>query len=89
MGFCIIFWWWYTLIPLQNFDIQIRHNVYADLEGEANLLRLFAVDGQSLRIAIEPFYKLDQLVQYLAWYYALNGINILLLIVRILKLMDF
>lgn len=33
--------------------------------------------------------ELDRLVELLAWYYALNGINILLLILRLLKLMDF
>ena len=43
------------------------------------------------RQSLEPHAgpPLQTLVHRLSWYYAINGVNILLLIARILKLMDF
>ena len=43
------------------------------------------------RQSVEPRASslLQTLVHRLSWYYAINGVNILLLIARILKLMDF
>ena len=42
-----------------------------------------------LYIELDVFVVVQYLVNKLAWYYALNGINILLLIGRVLKRMDF
>ena len=62
--------------------------MYADLQAEAAFLRL-SNNGIYLLQLQAAFAKLQYLVNKLAWYYALNGINILLLIGRVLKRMDF
>lgn len=62
--------------------------MYADLQAEAAFLRLNQ-NGVFLLQLQAAFAKLQYLVNKLAWYYALNGINILLLIGRVLKRMDF
>ena len=62
--------------------------MYSDLQAEAAFLRLNH-NGVYLLQLQAAFAKLQYLVNKLAWYYALNGINILLLIGRVLKRMDF
>ena len=62
--------------------------MYADLQAEAAFLKLNG-NGTYLLQLQAAFAKLQYLVNKLAWYYALNGINILLLIGRVLKRMDF
>lgn len=65
-----------------------RYDVYSDLQAEAAFLRLND-NGVYLLQLQAAFANLQYLVNKLAWYYALNGINILLLIGRVLKRMDF
>jgi hypothetical protein len=55
--------------------------VYANLQPQAYFLQL-ANDGAGLTSAWEAFRALEQAVGVLNWYYALNGISILLLIAR-------
>jgi hypothetical protein len=43
----------------------------------------------ALSAAVEDLDRLASAIDLLAWYFALNGINILLLILRLLKRMDF
>ena len=83
-----IVWWTFVLRDVPAFDIDIRYNVYADLNAQARILRLNG-DGSELSSAFSAFADLQNLVQTLSWYYALNGINILLVIARILNLMHF
>jgi hypothetical protein len=83
-----IVWWTFVLKHVPAFDINIRYNVYKDLNDQARILQLNG-DGSELNEAFKAFSSLQSLVQTLSWYYALNGINILLVIARILNLMHF
>lgn len=83
-----IVWWTFVLKHVRAFDINIRYDVYSDLNAQARILDLNG-DGSELRNAYSAFSNLQFLVQTLSWYYALNGINILLVIARILNLMHF
>jgi hypothetical protein len=83
-----IVWWTFVLRHVIDFDIDIRYNVYSDLNAKANILRLDHNADQLVQ-GYQAFSNLQFLVQTLSWYYALNGINILLIIARILNLMHF
>ena len=83
-----IVWWTFVLKHVPAFDINIRYDVYKDLNAQARILDLNG-DASELRAAYSAFSDLQFLVQTLSWYYALNGINILLVIARILNLMHF
>lgn len=85
---CCILWWIYVADYANQYDISLRFDVYASLTPDANYLALNA-NGQNLEAAWDAFSSMDDLINILNWYYALNGINILLLIARVLKLMDF
>ncbi|DBB14252.1 TPA: hypothetical protein ACH3X3_001198 [Trebouxia sp. C0006] len=85
---CVIVWWDFALRDALPFDIDLRYDVYANLEAEAAFLKLNDSGVHLLQLQA-AFAKLQYLVNKLAWYYALNGINILLLIGRVLKRMDF
>ncbi|GIL76287.1 hypothetical protein Vretimale_5865 [Volvox reticuliferus] len=85
---CMIIWWVFRQKYAKTFDIDIRYDVYDSLTPQANYLALSA-NGANLINANAAFSDLRELVDMLNWYFALNGINILLLIARVLKLMDF
>jgi hypothetical protein len=55
--------------------------VYASLQPKAHFLQLLD-DGAGLTAAWEAFKALEAAIGVLNWYYALNGISILLLIAR-------
>ncbi|KAA6428169.1 MAG: hypothetical protein FRX49_01765, partial [Trebouxia sp. A1-2] len=96
---CVIVWWDFALRDALPFDIDLRYDVYANLEAEAAflklndngvyLLQLQAAFAKLQVVDLNGFVVVQYLVNKLAWYYALNGINILLLIGRVLKRMDF
>jgi hypothetical protein len=83
-----VVWWTFVLRHAKDFDIEIRYNVYKDLSAKADILHLNG-NADELRNGYHAFSNLQFLVQTLSWYYALNGINILLVIARILNLMHF
>jgi len=85
---CMIMWWIIVTKYAKTFDIQLRYDVYANLEPDANFLAL-ANAGKGMNDSWSAFSDLRDLIDMLNWYFALNGINILLLIARVLKLMDF
>ncbi|GLC33126.1 hypothetical protein PLESTB_000367500 [Pleodorina starrii] len=85
---CIIIWWVFKQQYAKTFNILIRYDVYQRLSPDANFLAL-QDSGANLVAANAAFSDLRELVDMLNWYFALNGINILLLIARVLKLMDF
>lgn len=84
----IIVWWTFVLRHIPAFDINIRYDVYNDLNAQAHILQ-FRGAGEGLHSAVAAFSDLQFLVSTLSWYYAINGINILLVIARILSLMHF
>lgn len=55
--------------------------MYQDLQPQAYFLKLNA-NGAELSNAWDAFYNLDDAIVLLNSYYALNGINIILLIAR-------
>jgi hypothetical protein len=55
--------------------------VYTSLQPQAYFLQL-ANNGSGLKSAWEAFRALEEAIGVLNWYYALNGISILLLIAR-------
>lgn len=68
--------------------VSCRYDVYDSLNPPAGYLKLHD-QGSDLHALHKDFKGMQDLVDMLAWYYALNGINILLLIARLLKKMDF
>lgn len=74
---------------LQNyantFNIDIRYDVYNDLNAAANYLALSPTSGMDGLWS--AYNSMVAGVDMLNWYFALNGINILLLIARILRMM--
>uniref|UniRef100_A0A061RIA9 Polycystin cation channel family n=1 Tax=Tetraselmis sp. GSL018 TaxID=582737 RepID=A0A061RIA9_9CHLO len=87
-------WWIFVLRQASKFDIDLRYDVYESLTAPAAMLRLAGdgvevPKGEGLRDVQASFAELQGIVDTLAWYYAINGINILFLIARVLKLMDF
>mmetsp|Transcript_27128 Transcript_27128/g.48350 ORF Transcript_27128/g.48350 Transcript_27128/m.48350 type:complete len:1606 (-) Transcript_27128:382-5199(-) len=85
-------WWIFVLTKANQFDIELRYDVYDSLRTPANMLKLAGEEGQAgagFTAVQAAFGELQAIVDSLAWYYAINGINILFLIARVLKLMDF
>eukprot|EP00873_Tetraselmis_striata_P015466 jgi/Tetstr1/435730/TSEL_024629.t1 len=85
-------WWIFVLTKATQFDIELRYDVYDSLRTPANMLKLAGegeLAGAGFTAVQAAFGDLQAIVDSLAWYYAINGINILFLIARVLKLMDF
>ncbi|KAF5834587.1 hypothetical protein DUNSADRAFT_8712 [Dunaliella salina] len=85
---CISIWWHFVVAHQRNFDLELRHNVYETLAPQANYLAL-RDDGTKMVNLWEDFKGLIGVIETLDLYFMLGGINILLLMVRMLKLMDF
>ena len=90
----VCMWWIFVLNQASTFDILLRYDVYEDLEAPAGMLRLAGNQtegtlGNGLRDVQFAFAELQRIVDSLILYYSINGINVLLLIARCLKLMDF
>jgi hypothetical protein len=68
-----------------KFNMDIRYEVYNDLNAQANYLALSPLSGMDALWS--AYSSMIASVNMLNWYFALNGINILLLIARILRLM--
>uniref|UniRef100_A0A6S8IGD5 Polycystin cation channel PKD1/PKD2 domain-containing protein n=1 Tax=Dunaliella tertiolecta TaxID=3047 RepID=A0A6S8IGD5_DUNTE len=85
---CISIWWHFVVGHQRTFDLELRHNVYETLVPQANYLALSG-DGSNMVDLWADFTGLIDVIETLDLYFALGGINILLLMVRMLKLMDF
>lgn len=84
---CMVLWWVYVKNYANKFNMDIRYEVYNDLNAQANYLALSPISGMDALWS--AYNSMIASVNMLNWYFALNGINILLLIARILRLMDF
>lgn len=82
-------WWAFAHKATRRFGMSSRFQVYRDIRAEAFLTQLGDGDGTELAHAAAQFEALDELVMLLSWYFALNGINILVMIARLLHLMHF
>ncbi|MEW5311378.1 MAG: hypothetical protein WDW38_003099 [Sanguina aurantia] len=85
---CMIMWWVWVRSYAKAFDISIRYDVYLELTPTANFLAL-SHSGDGMSAANNHTQQLRELVDLLNLYFVLNGINILLLIARVLMRMDF
>ena len=65
--------------------MDIRYDVYNNLQAQAYYLAL--AEGNGMDAFWSSMNQMIAATNMLNWYFALNGINILLLIARILKLM--
>jgi len=89
-GICM--WWIFVLRQASTFDIGLRYEVYDSLTTPAAMLRLAGngeYRGQGMREVQAAFAELQRTVDSLVWYYSISGVNIILLIARLLKQMDF
>ena len=85
---CVALWWCFVRYHAGAWSMQLQYSVSADLQPSANFLRLAGAGG-GLRSAWASLRGLEAAVALVAWYYALSGINILLLLARLLRRMDF
>lgn len=85
---CTALWWCFVAYHSRAWSMDLQYGVYADLQPRANFLHL-AAGGAGLRRAWSALRNLEAAVTVVSWYYALSGINILLLLARLLRRMDF
>lgn len=81
-------WWIFAFKATRRFGMSSRFDVYRDLRAEAFITQL-SDGGVELMRAAEQMERLDELAMLLSWYFALNGVNILVMIARVLHLMHF
>ena len=85
MGY--ITWWTYAFLA-EDFRCKINYNIYADLEAEARIYKI-AGNGEDLDSLANMYGAVSELTERLAFYYAIAGVNIMLYLLRVLKLMHF
>jgi hypothetical protein len=89
MAATMTLWWIFVVKASYHFSLSRLLFVYADTRADAFINKLRDPSGHDLKQAAQEFENLDELIMLLTWYYALNGINILVMIVRALHLMHF
>lgn len=85
MGY--ITWWTYAFLA-EDFRCKINYDIYADLEAEARIMKING-NGQGLDSLASMYSSISELTERLAFYYAIAGVNIMLYLLRVLKLMHF
>ena len=83
----VIMWFTFAFSLAASFSPDIHYDIYKNLEASAFVTNL-RVPNQMAEMG-SMFLEMKQLVEYLQTYMTLSGINIILLLGRILKLMDF
>jgi hypothetical protein len=89
MVITLTMWWAFVITATVRFDMSSRFNVYKDPRADAFIGQLSDISGSEIKRAARQFERVDELVMTLTWYYALNGINILIMIARVMHLMHF
>lgn len=80
-------WWTYAAMA-SAFDVELRYDVYRDLDAPARMLRLDGT-GKKLDNLVKMYADMNSLSTTIAFYYAVSGLNIILYLLRVLKLMHF
>lgn len=80
--------WWTFTRRAANFPMDLRFPVYADLTADVFPMEL-ADGGAGMVAAARAFERVDEAVTLVSWYFALNGVHVLVLVVRLLHLMHF
>ena len=83
----IVMWLMYGLNLAAKFAPEIHYDIYKNLEASAFITNL-KVPNQMVEMG-SMFLEMKRLVEYLQLYMTLSGLNIMLILGRILKLMDF
>ena len=82
-----VMWITFSRIGCPRFDPAIHYKIYKNIDASAFQTRLF--ENHEFADLGNMFTDMYALVTFLQSYMALSGINIILLMLRILKLMDF
>jgi hypothetical protein len=87
----ITLWWIIVLQHTTVFSPSLRFNVYYNVEAPANIMRLEPDPyvGANLDALGGMFLEVETIANLMQTYISLSGINIVLCLLRILKLMDF
>lgn len=80
--------WWTFTHRAANFTMDLRFPVYTDMTADVFPMEL-ADGGSGLVAAARAFERVDETVTLVSWYFALNGVHVLVLVVRLLHLMHF
>lgn len=85
---CAILWIQEYVQHSAKFKVLTRYDVYVALNRPA---RLFGLNngGSDFDEAMSKFYELQQIIQFRSLYMALNGVSLLLIMLRLLKVMHF
>eukprot|EP00271_Cylindrocystis_brebissonii_P012760 TRINITY_DN31_c0_g1_i5.p1 TRINITY_DN31_c0_g1~~TRINITY_DN31_c0_g1_i5.p1 ORF type:complete len:1582 (+),score=269.36 TRINITY_DN31_c0_g1_i5:725-5470(+) len=86
----IILWALFIVNMANPFDINSRYEVY-DIVSWIRPGQYWNIvkPGSGFKDAIKAFSAVEAMINFRALYFALQGINVLLMVLRILKLMDF
>lgn len=84
---CLVLWWTFVF-TCTSFTMEMVHRVYEDVDADVFPAAL-ANDGEGLKNAVKSFERVEEYIVMLSWYFALNGIAILIHIARLLHLMHF
>eukprot|EP00241_Pyramimonas_parkeae_P014849 CAMPEP_0114310634 /NCGR_PEP_ID=MMETSP0059-20121206/19361_1 /TAXON_ID=36894 /ORGANISM="Pyramimonas parkeae, Strain CCMP726" /LENGTH=1600 /DNA_ID=CAMNT_0001434685 /DNA_START=69 /DNA_END=4871 /DNA_ORIENTATION=+ len=88
VGASNIIQWIDIVVVSSGMEIQDRFDVYEDLQGEANWLKL-ANDGHDECDAARQFHEITTLRLRWDYYMFFNAVNLTLMVVRVLNIMDF
>jgi hypothetical protein len=87
--FCTVFWMWFAAyIPMvQDFKPQLRYNVYQDYFSGANYVNNIRFTEYDKLVTM--FTTAQDITDLMKLHMQLNGICLLMVLFRILKLLDF
>ncbi|CAI5989980.1 unnamed protein product [Closterium sp. NIES-65] len=75
------------LSPLS--DISVRYNVYTSLDDTTSQFWAVNTTNGGFERAMQVYRTMDDSIQLRSFYFAIQGINVFLMVQRLLKLMDF
>lgn len=85
---CLMLWYVNYLQLSNNFKLEPRYDIYQDVLAPARYFAL-ADGGRTFDVAVGKFDHVRQIFSFRALYMALNGINLFLIMLRLLKVMHF
>lgn len=85
---CIISWLVFQVTLALPFDVDVRYEVYSNLSAKGRFLHL-AGHGSGLDQVAKKFSTVSEMCDFQTTYMLINGINVFLLLVRVLELCDF
>eukprot|EP00897_Mesotaenium_endlicherianum_P006639 jgi/Mesen1/6002/ME000306S05267 len=84
----IFLWLYLAVFQARPFSIRPRYDMYDDLHSTAQYWQL-AAPPDGYNDAVGKFVAMQAMIRLLSIYLAMQGINIFLMVLRILKMMDF